>query len=235
MTSFYHHLTMRLWLVAFLVTTCGLAAGAVPASAAKIRVDRQCFADPVDREDTVLLTGSGFTPNAAYEVVVGGLTLAGGSGRTDAAGGMSGRFVAPSVATATRTQRQHTFRLSVREGANRPETTFTVSRLFASFTPPAGDPASLRVRFELNGFALLGAPRPPVYVHYVSPRGRLARTTRLGTAASPCGALHTTRRRLFGFTPRPGRWRLQFDTRERYTPATARSAFLFYSVAVRVR
>jgi len=238
MTPFYHHPSMRSRSVAFLVlvlTLFALAGGVTSASAAEIRVNRSCFADPSDREDTVQLTGSGFTPNAAYQVTLDGQPLTGGNGRTDAAGNVSGKFVAPSVGTVSRTARQHRFSLGVQEGANQPVTSFTVSRLLASFRPATGDPTTLRVRFSLYGFSLQGGARPPIYVHYVGPSGRVARTTRLGTATQPCGFLRTKRRRLFGFTPRRGAWRLQFDTRRRYTRGSARSSFLFYTVGVNVK
>lgn len=217
------------------MTLSALAAGTAPAQAAEISVNRGCFADPADRKDTVALTGTGFTPNAEYQVLLDGQPLQGGSGRTDGAGNVSGRFVAPSVETVSSTARQHAFRLSVQEGGNRPATSFTVSRLFASFRPSTGNPASLRVRFSLYGFALQGERRPPVYVHYVGPTGKVARTVRLGTAGQACGFLRTSRRRLFGFAPRRGAWKLQFDTRKRYARGTQRSSFLFYTVGVDVR
>ncbi len=226
---------MRSRSIALLVTIGAVAGGAAPAQAAEIRVDRACFADPQDREDTIKLSGSGFTPNAAYQVTLDGQPLTGGNGSTDAAGNMSGRFVAPSLRTVSRVARQHRFRLSVQEGANTPTTSFTVSRLFASFKPSTGNPTSLRVRFSLYGFSLQGDTRPPVYVHYVGPSGRVAQTTRLGNATQACGFLRTSRRRLFPFLPRRGAWRLQFDTRKRYARGTTRSGFLFYTVGVNVK
>ena len=221
---------------AVLMTTAGLGlAGAASAAAATIQVDRPCYADPSDRADTVQLSGTGFTPGAGYQVTLDGQPLAGGSGQVDAAGNMAGRFVAPSVATASRLAHQHTFRLGVREGDNAPETTLTVSRLYASFKPTTGALSTLSVRFSLYGFGLLGARRAPVYVHYVGPSGHLARSVRLGTATRACGFLRTPRRRLFGFRPRAGAWRLQFDTRKSYTRAGPGSKFLFYTVPVTVR
>lgn len=226
---------MRPRSIALLLTIAAVVGGAAPAQAAEIRVDRACFADPQDRQDTIQLTGSGFTPSAPYQVILDGQPLMGGNGSTDAAGNMSGRFVAPSVRTVSRVARQHRFRLSVREGVNEPTTSFTVSRLFASFKPATGNPTSLRVRFSLYGFSLQGDARPPVYVHYVGPSGRVARTTPLGNAAQACGFLRTSERRLFPFVPHRGAWRLQFDTRKRYARGTTRSGFLFYTVGVNVR
>lgn len=227
---------MRSRPVALLLTATALGTGAARADAAEIRVDRPCFADPADRADVVRLRGTGFTPNSSYAVLLDGEPLRGATGRTSAAGTVSGRFAAPSIRTVSSIAQQHVFRLSVRTpGRRAARTTFTVSRVFASFAPRKGDPARLRVRFKLYGFKLRGARRPSVFVHYVAPGGRLARTVRIGTATQDCGFLRTSRRRLFGFAPRRGAWRLQLDTRRRYTRGTSRSRFLYFSLGVLVR
>jgi hypothetical protein len=57
---------------------------------------------------------------------------------------------------------------------------------------------------------------------------------RLGTARGVCGRLTTSLRRLFPLRARPGTWRLQFDTRKRSHRGTARSTFLYYTLAVRI-
>jgi hypothetical protein len=230
---------MRSRVTLLALTLGGLLGVVVPtatAAAAQIQVNRACFADPGDRKDTVQLTGTGFTPGADYQVTLDGQPLAGGSGQTDATGAMSGSFIAPSVRNLPRVSRQHRFRISVQEGDNAPETTFTVSRLFANFSPAQGNPSTLRVRFNVFGFALQGASRPPVYVHYLRPgSGSLARTVRLGTAGESCGHLQTKRRRLFGFTPRRGTWKLQFDTSKTFRRGSSRSSFLYYALGVKVR
>lgn len=215
--------------------TLVFAGGAASAQAAQISVNRSCFADPADRQDTVIVRGSGFAPKAPYRVLLDGKPLPGGSGRTDIDGRMSGRFVAPSVGTVSRIARQHKFDLRVQQGGFQPAAYLTVSRLFASFSPAKGDPRRLKVRFSTYGFSLTGQRRPPIYVHYVSPRGHLARTVRLGRGTGACGFLRTKRRRLFAFDPLRGSWRLQFDTRRRYRKGTSRSSFLFYTLRVRVR
>ena len=164
-----------------------LAAGAAApaaASAAQVQVNRACFADPLDRADTVQLSGSGFTPDATYQVTLDGQPLAGGSGRVDASGAVSGSFVAPGVTSASRLARQHTYRIGVEEGANAPETTFTVSRLYASFRPATGTLSTLKVRFSVYGFGLQGDAAAPVYLHYVRPDGKLERTPSRAPAAS---------------------------------------------------
>lgn len=221
--------------LALTVLAVALGAATGEASAAEISVNRSCFADPTDREDTVTVRGSGFAPNARYQVILDGRPLKGGAGRTDKDGRMSGRFVAPSVGTVSRVARRHRFDLRVRQGGFEPAVYFTVSRLFASFSPARGNPRKLMVRFSAFGFSLTGQKRPPIYVHYVSPRGKLARTVRLGRGTGACGFRRTGKRRLFAFDPIRGSWRLQFDTRRRYREGTSRSGFLFYTLRVKVR
>ncbi len=219
-----------------LLALAALAPGllATPAGAAEIRTDRACYADPTIRKDTVSWTGSGFTPGGLFQPTLDGAALpgGGGTGNADAGGAAAGSFAAPSLERGTM---QHTFTLGVFEGANEPTTTFTVSKLRATFSPASGNPRTLRVRFSLHGFGLSGAQKPPIYVHYVRPNGRVRSSVRLGTGVGQCGSLRSSRRRLFGFRAGRGRWTLQFDTAKKYVRPTPTSAFLFYRVPVSVR
>jgi len=211
---------------------------ATPAGAAEVRTDRACYADPSTRKDTVRWTGSGFTPGGLFQPTLDGATLpdGGGTGNADANGNAAGSFPAPSLDDVIeRGTQQHTFTFGVFEGANEPTTTFTVSKLRATFRPASGNPRTLRVRFSLYGFGLSGRQAPPIYVHYVRPSGRLRTTFKLGTGQGSCGSLTTSRRRLFGFRATRGRWTLQFDTSAKYVRARPTSPFLFYRLPVRVR
>jgi hypothetical protein len=225
---------MRSRLIVSLLLLPLLGAAPSAAAAATISVDRACYADPGQRKDTVILTGSGFTPNAQYQVTLDGRPLTGGTGTTDGAGNLSGTFTSPELAGGTRA---HRYTLGVQEGANAPTATFQVSRLLADFTPAAGDPQSLKVRFEVFGFGLSGVAAPPIYLHYVRPgSGKVERTIRLGTGKGVCGTIpRTARHRLFPFPARRGTWRLQFDTSKTYVPGTKKSTFLFFTVAVRIK
>ena len=234
MALFYHP---RAWPVrrAALALTL-LAALPATAGAAEISVNRACFADPLERADTVVLTGAGFDAGAPYQVVLDGQPLAGGGGTVRPDGTLGGSFTAPSVEVGSEEAVQHEFELGVQQGANEPVTAFTVSRLLATFSPRSGNPRTLRVRFSVHGTGLAGASAPPVYLHYIDPRGRLARTVALGRAGGPCGSLRTAPRRLFPFeVRRTGSWRLQFDSRPGFTPGREGSSFLFFTVPVRVR
>lgn len=200
-------------------------AAPVAASAATITTDHACYAE----RRTVSLTGTGFTPNTAYDVTLDGHPF--GSGTTDATGALAGTFVPPKLAQGIRT-----YTLGVTDGAASATTAFSQTSFKADFSPSTGDPKTLRVRFKAYGFGLLAAEHPDVYLHYVRPNGRLKETVRLGKAAGPCGTLARTRpRRLFPFAAERGNWRLQFDTRRSYTRGTKDSPFLFYALGVRVR
>ncbi|WP_354700005.1 hypothetical protein DSM112329_00263 [Paraconexibacter sp. AEG42_29] len=227
---------MRSRLIVFLPLLLLFAAAPSVAAAASIAVDRGCYADAGTRKDTVRLSGSGFTPNAQYQVTLDGQPLPGGTGSTDAAGNVSGSFASPRLRPR---DRQQTFLLGLQEGANTAKTTFTVSRLLADFAPASGDPRSLRVRFSFFGFGLSDAAKPPtpVYVHYVRPdNGRVQQTVRLGTAKGRCGTIaRTAKRKLFPFAPRRGAWKLQFDSSKTYRRGTSKSPFLFFTVVVNVR
>jgi len=217
-------------------TAAALTTTAATASAAQIALDRACYADPGQRKDTIALTGSGFTPNAPFQLTLDGQALPNGTGMTDAAGALAANLAAPSLADyVPKTERQHTFMLGVQEGTTSQTVPFTVSKLLASFAPASGNPKTLKVRFSLSGFALSGAVNPATYVHYVRPNGKLKKTYRLGTAQGPCGALRTSRRRLFPFRAERGGWKLQFDTAAKYTRGTSSSTFLFYTVGVTVK
>jgi hypothetical protein len=212
-----------------LVAVLPLAALLVPAAAhgAAVQTDRACYLDTP--KTTVTLTANGYTPARPYNVSLDGTTLTGGSGTMDGAGAMRGAFNPPDL---TKAQNQRTFTVGVASDALAAQTTFTVTRFKAGFTPSQGDPATLKVRFSVSGFAL-AAPDPVVYVHYVTPAGKLKATVRLGKSRGQCGSImRTAKRRLFPFTdPEHGRWQLQFDTRKTYTRG---SKFLFYTVGVNV-
>jgi hypothetical protein len=207
---------------------------AVPATApaAAVDTDRDCYLQTA--QTTVTVTGTGFAPGQPFAVALDDTALDGGGGTIDGLGAMRGAFSPPVLPTS---QAQRRFRVSVTAADASAWSTFTLTRFAAGFRPATGNPATMRVRFSVHGFALAG-PEPTVYVHYVDPRGRLRKTIRLGRAQGQCGAIpRTAKRRLFPFAtpPRGGKWRLQFDTSRRYRRGTTESEFLFYTVGVTVR
>jgi hypothetical protein len=204
----------------------------LPAAAhgAEVQTDRACYLDTP--QTTTTITGMGFTPARPYAVSLDGAPLGGGAGTIDAAGAMRGAFTPPAL---SKDENEHVFTVGVQSDALAAETTFTVTRFKASFSPSKGDPAKLKVRFRVSGFGL-GGPDPDVYLHYVAPGGKVRQTVRLGRAQGQCGSIaRTAQRRLFPFSkPSHGKWALQFDTSKTYRRGVRGSDFLFYTVGVNV-
>lgn len=200
------------------------------ARAGTVETDRSCYLN--SGSTTVAMRGTGFTPGDPFAVMLDGAALAGGSGAIAADGSMSGTFPAPAL-PGDIVQRR--FRLGLQTTDGTPTSSFTVTRLSASFWPTAGRADRLRVRFSLFGFGLAG-PAKQIYVHYVAPNRRLQKTVALGRPRGQCGAIpRTARRALF---PMPvtcaGLWHLQFDTRRSFRRGTSTSSFLHYTIDVRV-
>lgn len=202
----------------------------IPAAAhgAAVQTDRTCYLQTAKTNVTV--SGNGFAPGAAYNVLLDGTALTGGTNTIDAGGAFQGAFEPPTLADDELERR---FTVTATSDALTASSQFTVTRLKADFSPATGDPQKLKVRFSVAGFGL-NTPNPDVYVHYVDPRHKLKKTVRLGKAAGQCGRIaRTAKRRLFPFSsPRLGKWQLQFDTSEAFHKGVKGSQFLFYSVGV---
>jgi hypothetical protein len=213
-----------------LVALLPLSVLLVPAAAhgASVQTDRTCYLQ-TDRTN-VTVSGNGFPAGRPYSVSLDGTALTGGLGTMDAGGAMQGAFAPPAL---TADELERTFTVAVTADAVAAQSQFTVTRLKANFTPSEGDPTKLRVRFSVAGFGL-AMHDPDVYVHYVTPKGKLKQTVRLGKATGQCGRIaRTAKRRLFPFhRPALGKWQLQFDTSKSFTKGVEGSKFLFYSVGV---
>lgn len=203
----------------------------VPASAAhaaQVTTDRSCYLE--SSSSKVAMSGTGFTPGAAYQVVLDGQPLPGGTGTVAPDGSVSGSFTPPALSGSD--EAAHS--LTVQEGANVASAPFTVTTFKADFAPGSGNPSTLRVRFSVFGFAL-AAPNRTVYVHYIRPNGKRKKTVKLGKAKGVCGKIdRTAKRRLFPFKAERGNWRLQFDTSKKFRRGTTSSDFLFYTLGVKI-
>jgi hypothetical protein len=198
------------------------------ASGATVQTDRTCYLQTAKTNVTV--SGSGYTPGRPYDVSLNGTALSGGAGTMDTNGAMQGAFAPPMLGDE---ELERQFTVAVSSDALAASSVFTVTRLKANFSPSTGDPKKLRVRFSVAGFGL-AVQNPNVYLHYVTPAGKLQQTIRLGQASGQCGRIvRTAQRRLFPFTvSKLGKWQLQFDTSKRFTKGVTGSSFLFYTVGV---
>jgi hypothetical protein len=211
---------------ALVLTLAAMLAPAPAAHGASLATDARCYQETQD----VILSGSAFAPMASVAISQDAQRF--GTADTDAAGAFQRKFPAPELA---RNVREQVFALSGTDSAlNTATTQYHTTKIFADFTPHSGDPKTLQVRFAVNGFGLL-RPHATVYLHYVSPSGKVRRNVRLGRALGTCGKIRATRlRRLFPFSARRGHWVLQFDTNKTYSRATGKSKYIWVRKPVQI-
>jgi hypothetical protein len=187
---------------------------AAPAHAALATVDLGCYLS----RQSVVVTGSGFTPNTVVHVSVAGRQV--GDATADANGAVRTNLRAPVIARSG--PRRRTFTVSLSDGITTASTRLLVTRAGVDFAPSRGNPRRLRARFSVFGlgpaFASRGqSARQVMYLHYLDPRGRRRGNFRVGFTRGACGDLRTARRRVLPFRPLYGLWRLVFDARRTYS------------------
>jgi hypothetical protein len=177
---------------------------------AKLKTELPCYL----RNQTVRISGSGFSPGASYTVILDRAAI--GTSTVAPDGSVSGSLSSGNLAHGVH-QLRH--RLQVTDGDNIGRTAFSTTAFDAEFSPPSGDPRTLRVSFSVFGIGLGHSGPVGVYIHYLDPRGHLLSTIGLGRAAGVCGNLaHTQPRPLFPFhRVIAGKWQLQFDTQRSYS------------------
>jgi hypothetical protein len=184
-----------------------LAAGAlvVPASgaaAAQLRPARACYASG----ETIMLAGSGFTPNVVVSVA------GQASPSTDPAGGFN---LAPRAMAVTGLEARAMRFVALDTTATMPIGATidvpVVRSVFATNAPLAGR-ARRPATWRFAGFFTTGQP---IFGHFRT-RGRTVRTYRFGLAQGPCGTLVVRAPHLPVRRPQPGRWRLKLDQNPRY-------------------
>lgn len=217
---------MRARIRPVLLAAALLAAGsAAAADAATIELNRPCYLT----EGVVGLSGSGFAANAPVTVSQNGQQI--GTAQTNALGSFQVSYAAPAV---SETQRQSAINVSATDGTSTATASSKVSAFNADFSPSSGNPRTLKVNFQADGFNLLGGPASTVYLHYIAPGGKVKLTKRLGKARGACGQLSTSKRKLFPFAARRGTWRLQWDTRKTYKRCTRDADFLCFVREVKI-
>ncbi|HEY2437029.1 MAG TPA: hypothetical protein VGH93_07595, partial [Solirubrobacteraceae bacterium] len=150
--------------------------------ATSVTTDRGCYLVG----QTVQLNGSGFEPFRTYVVSIDGVYL--GARTTDSDGNLSVPLHPGGLPAGAA---QHLDNLQVTDGTMSAQTSFMLTRSAgALITNTAGSTRSLTGRFLVWGFSRGGTARP-VYVHYVSPSGKVRKTVTLGNTAGQCGYLRT--------------------------------------------
>jgi hypothetical protein len=166
----------------------------------------------ITRED-MSIAGSGFTPNAPVD-----LSIDGRCDRTVTADA-AGNLAVPAIDSPYRRTGERAFSLTAAEQGN-PLNSVTVqsnvTALALSLSPRLAQPSS-KVRFRGRGFTGAGG----IYAHYLF-RGKQRKTVRLkAKAAGPCGTFTVRKRQIPVSKPKLGKWTLQVDQNQAYSPTPA--------------
>jgi len=177
-------------------------AAAAPAQAATLFGDQACYQEL----ETMTVTATGFTPNGVVNFSQDNLAF--GTPTADAAGNL--RAVGPAPRLGATTQRRSL--LEARDATN-PSIFASINPLVTKFSirvnPQGGRPSRVR-RIRARGFT----EGRTLYAH-VRRNGR-GKNFRLGRLKGPCG-VKSVRKRLFRARAKIGVYRVQFDTRRRYS------------------
>lgn len=187
---------------AVLAATASTASGAPPPAA--LDTSYPCYSSG----ESVLLSGSGFTPQGDVSLSVSGQQLT--TLEADLEGGLTMRVQTPAALFGTTRMR---FTATDRTQPKlSDDATVRISDADVLVTPEIGTPSQLR---RIRAWGFFGAAA--VYAHVKRRGAEHARNVRLGAPRGACGRLDV-QRRLFPRDPRPGAYTLQFDTLRRYYP-----------------
>jgi hypothetical protein len=197
-----------------------LATLAVAASSAQAAPSLDASYPCYGSGESLLLSGSGFTPQETVTLSVSGQQIA--TIGTDPDGDFTARVQAPNALFGTLL-----LRFSAADRAQpglRAGTTVRIAATDVVISPTVASPSRLR---RVQGWGFFDARA--VYAHVKRHGAKRARNIRLGTPRGACGRLDV-KRRLFPRGVRPGSYTLQFDTLRRYYPNLASG--ISYVVAV---
>jgi hypothetical protein len=189
---------------AFAVTALALVApAAAQAATLSVAGNKACYR----AGDSLILTGTGYTPNAPVDVTLGGHDL--GQLTADAAGNISSPLQVGNLSgVSTRTL--------VATDATNPAVTATAqflgSALIVSVKPRNGT-AGRKLRIRASGFTT----GKRLYAHIL--RKHYRRNVFIGKLKGPCRTLKVRKRVLGAGTPN-GVYTVQFDTKKRYSKKT---------------
>jgi hypothetical protein len=200
---------------AFVAAVCGAAAtlaaaAAVALAQASVHTNRACYVVGQSGQ----LTGAGFAPSTEFTVIVDGVLY--GTDHTNSGGSfLINRFHPGNLPAGAA---QHVAHVTVDDGTgDHAGTSFTLTRwAIAQLTGTRKTSRGFTGRFKIWGFSIDGSARR-VYLHYVSPSGRIHRTVALGSTQGACGHLVSGRQLFVPFSLSRGTWTLQVDTHRSYS------------------
>ncbi len=172
------------------------------APAATLTGDQACYQEA----ERVNVVGTGYTPNGVVNFSRDNAAF--GTLQADATGTVRGFGVAPSISPS----RERRFSLEGRDATN-PSIVATINPLATIFdvkVNPLGGKPNRRRRITARGFT----EGRTLWMH-IRRKGR-GKNVRLGRLKRPCGT-KKLRRRIFRRKTKNGVYRVQFDTRRRYS------------------
>jgi len=179
------------------------------AHAATLASDHACYVEGT----SATLTGTAFTPGAGVALALDGRpfgsAVAGPTGALSAIGGV------PELQRGN-SQRVTVTATDAKNPANTANASFRITSLGVAVDTASGNRPDRRATFRGRGFRV----RSTLWLHYLTPAGRLYKTIKIGKLAWPCGSASRRARLIPSRNARPGRWRLRFDTRKRYSRTT---------------
>jgi hypothetical protein len=187
--------------------------------AATLTSDRPCYG-PAQR---VSLSGTGFTPSGRVALTAGGRQL--GIGDADPAGLFRADLVAPTISGPERVD--SFVATDQTDLAITATTPIRLTALRVDVKPKRADPGRVR-RIAARGFTTGNT----LYAHVR--RGTRKRNVRIGRLKGACGTLSVRKRILSSGAP-PGVYRVQFDSRRRYSARTAPQVTFLVTVFRRAR
>jgi hypothetical protein len=192
-----------------------------PALGASIATDRPCYREGAEAD----VVGSGFAPGQPVAVSLDGQQIV--TQNADAAGRVGGVLTLNAIPNS---RARRSLRMAqVTNLAVNATISITETKLYVVTKPSQFRPGR-RLRIRAGGFYGGGAR---LYSHVRGPRKR---NLRIGRVKGPCGNVSATRKVLLKRGDPPGFYPVQFDTRRRYTGATAQVRVLKgYSITRLVR
>jgi hypothetical protein len=168
------------------------------ASAADVTVDQSCYVE----QGTMVVSGSGYTPNSIATVTVGGTTY---SADTDATGAFSTTLSAPS--TSLKHPGAQQFPLTAHDVDTNVDTntTVNVAKVGVDGVPSKSKPHK-RITWNIAGFP----GQKALYGHWRF-GGKTRANHRMGVPQGPCGVLRVKARQIEADRVRFGTWTVQFD------------------------
>ncbi len=188
-----------------LVAITALAAP-VSASAATLSPGKPCFGDG----DPIVLGGTGYTPGAAVTLAADGRQFT-GTLTSSATGTIAGRLL-PSRLVVGRTQKSLFTATDTANPANVGQVPVIRARLRVTVSPANASPRSVR-RFRARGFTAGST----LYRHIT--RGKRVSNGRMAKLRGACRET-SVRKRLFRKNAKSGTYRVQFDTKRKYSSKT---------------